>query len=72
MPKWNWSVAKPAENAPDHWSVTVRRNGEEIVTIETAMLAGREISPADEEAIRTAARHLLAFIGDPVFAANQT
>lgn len=49
----------------DHWSVTVERNGEQIVTIETNCLAGREISTEDEEAIRTAAHHLLAFIGDP-------
>jgi len=49
---------------PDHWSVTVRRNGEEVVTIESNMLSGREISSGDEEAIRTAALHLLAFIGD--------
>lgn len=48
----------------DHWAVTVSRNGEEIVTIESECLAGREISEADEEAIRTAAHHLLAFIGD--------
>ena len=49
----------------DHWSVTVERNGERIVTIETECLAGREPSAEDEEAIRTAARHLLAFIGAP-------
>lgn len=49
----------------DHWSVTVERNGERVVTIETNCLAGRETSAEDEEAIRTAAQHLLAFIGDP-------
>lgn len=48
----------------DHFSVTVRRNGEEIVTIETNSLSGREISPADEETIRTAAINLLGFIGE--------
>jgi hypothetical protein len=47
----------------DHWSVTVERNGEQIVAIESNCLSGRDISPADEEAIRIAARHLLAFIG---------
>ncbi len=49
----------------DHWSVTVSRNGEEIVTIESNSLSGREIGPEDGAAIRTAARHLLSFIGDP-------
>jgi hypothetical protein len=48
----------------DHWAVTVWRNGEEIVTIETDCLSGKEIGPADEEAIRTAAQNLRAFIGD--------
>jgi hypothetical protein len=48
-----------------HWRVSVETSGEQIVAIETEMLAGREISEADEDAIRTAAHHLLAFIGDP-------
>jgi hypothetical protein len=52
--------------SPDHWAVTVWRNGEEVVTIETAYLAGREITPADEECIRTAAQHLMGFIGGHV------
>lgn len=50
--------------AEQEWSVTVSRNGEQVVTIEKAMLSGRDIDPSDEEAIRTAAYHLLAFIGD--------
>jgi hypothetical protein len=45
--------------------VTVSREGEEIVTIGSNCLSGREITPEDEAAIRTAAKHLLAFIGDP-------
>lgn len=49
----------------DHWAVTVERNGERVVTIETNCLSGREISAEDEQAIRTAAHHLLSFIGDP-------
>lgn len=53
--------AKPAS---DHWAVTVWRNGEEVVTIESNCLSGREIGADDEDAIRTAALHLLAFIGD--------
>jgi len=47
--------------ADQHWA----RAGENIVTIESNCLSGREISPEDEETIRTAARHLLSFIGDP-------
>ncbi len=47
----------------DHWSVTVTRNGEDVVTIESNCLSGREISPEDEAVISTAAHHLLAFIG---------
>lgn len=46
------------------WSVTVERDGEHVVTIDTACLSGREISQEDEWAIRTAAHHLLSFIGD--------
>lgn len=46
-----------------HWTVTVSRNGEEIVTIETNWLSGREISDEDERVIRLAADNLLGFIG---------
>lgn len=55
------------QTTADHWAVTVRRNGEEIVTIESNSLAGREISPEDEKAIETAAHHLLSFIGRSPF-----
>jgi hypothetical protein len=48
-----------------HWAVTVERDGEQVVTIESNCLSGRDISPEDEEAIRASAHHLLAFIGDP-------
>ena len=48
-----------------HWRVTVSRSGEQIVAIEPEILAGREISSADEEAIRAAGENLLAFIGAP-------
>lgn len=48
-----------------HWAVTVSRNGEDVVTIESNCLSGREISAEDEETIRKAAHHLLSFIGDP-------
>jgi hypothetical protein len=47
-----------------HWSVRVERDGEEIVTIASNWLSGRDLSSEDEETIRTAAHHLLAFIGD--------
>ena len=48
----------------EHWAVTVERSGERIVTIEANCLSGRDLAPGDEETIRTAAHHLLAFIGD--------
>jgi hypothetical protein len=47
-----------------HWSVSVDLDGENVVTIASNHLAGREIGPEEEEVIRRAARHLLAFIGD--------
>jgi len=46
-----------------HWAVTVSRNGEEIVTIESNCLSGRELSNEDERVIRNAAEHLLSFVG---------
>ena len=48
------------------WGVTVYRNSERVVTIEGGYLAGREITPEDEDAIRCAAESLLAFIDEPV------
>jgi len=53
------------ETQERRWSVTVRRNGDDVVTLEPRMLAGRDISPLDEQAIRRSAHALLAFIGDP-------
>ena len=47
-----------------HWSVTVSRGGEEIATIGWNCLSGRDLSHEDEETIRTAAHHLLSFIGE--------
>lgn len=55
----------PAPVRHSHWRVSVETSGEHIVSIEPEMLAGREPSDADTIAIRTAAHHLLAFIGDP-------
>ncbi len=47
-----------------HWAVAVEAGGEEIVRLETECYGGRELSAADEGVVRTAALHLLAFIGD--------
>jgi hypothetical protein len=50
----------------DEWEVIVYRNGQEVVTIGSRSMSGREISQEDEKIVRKAANHLLAFIGDPV------
>lgn len=47
-----------------HWSVSVERDGENILTIESNCLSGRELSDEDEECIRNCARHLLSFVGE--------
>lgn len=50
----------------DHWSVSVERNGENLVTIETNMLSGKpDFTPEEEDTIRAAGETLLAFIGLP-------
>ena len=47
-----------------HWSVEVRGNGESLVCIEHESLSGKAtFTAAEEETIRVAAEHLLAFIG---------
>ena len=46
-----------------HWAVTVWRNGDSILTMESNCLSGRDLSPDDEETIRDCGRHLLAFVG---------
>ena len=45
------------------YSVTVSKFGEPILTIEREMLSGAELSAEDEQAIRDAGEHLLAFVG---------
>jgi hypothetical protein len=51
--------------AVNHWSVEVCINGESILTIESNSLCGKpEFSDVEAEAIRIAARNLLAFIGN--------
>jgi hypothetical protein len=54
-----------SETTRDHWVVTVYRNGEPVVTIESNSLSGKsDLDAADEDCIRTAGRHLLAFVGE--------
>jgi hypothetical protein len=48
------------------WAVTVEREGEQVVSIGTNELSGRNLDAADEEAIHTAALHLLSFLGKPL------
>lgn len=46
------------------WSVTVHVDGQPILTISPNELAGKaDLTEADEQAIRDAGEHLLAFIG---------
>lgn len=47
-----------------HWSVTVERDGEPILTIGHNHLSGRDLSPDDEDAVDRAASSLRGFIGD--------
>jgi hypothetical protein len=53
-----------SEHQTQHWAVSVDRNGENILTIESRCLSGRYLSPEDEATIRDCARQLLAFVGD--------
>ena len=47
-----------------HWGVDVRVNGEDILTIESNSLFGKsDLSDIELEAVRTAAKQLLAFAG---------
>jgi hypothetical protein len=46
-----------------HWAVTVRVDGEEILTIESNSLSGASNVSDYREQIVTAADHLIAFIG---------
>jgi hypothetical protein len=47
----------------EHWSVAVNRNGENILTIESNCLSGKDLTLEDQETIRQCARHLVAFVG---------
>lgn len=48
----------------DHWSVSVWRNGDNVVTIESNFMSGRDLIDGDAEFIRNCATNLLAFVGD--------
>jgi hypothetical protein len=56
---------EPEKEPTQSWAVTVERNGEQIVTIESNCVSGRDISDEDARVIRTAAHHLQAFLSDP-------
>jgi hypothetical protein len=54
----------PPSEETQFWAVTVSRNGDDLVTIETNCLSGKpEFSEEDARVIRMAAEHLSAFIG---------
>ena len=55
---------KSGVGEPMHGSVSVERDGENIVMIESNCLSGRDLSPEDEATIRLAAQHLLSFVGE--------
>lgn len=62
-----------AMEAHEHWGVSVDTHGDDIVRIETAMLAGKaDLSEQDLATIRTAARHLLSFAGAPMIIPRPT
>ncbi len=46
------------------WGVSVSRNGDNLLNIETNCLSGRELDEEDYRVIRMAALHLLSFIGE--------
>lgn len=55
---------RDANEPTQHWGVDVRRNGENLVTIESNCLCGKpEFSEVEAEVIRQCADHLQAFIG---------
>ena len=75
-----WSAAAPVlvagksdgESAPlhdlrqEHWSVSVSRNHDVLITIESNHMAGKaDMTVDDERAIITAAEHLHGFLGQP-------
>jgi hypothetical protein len=47
-----------------HWGVDVRVNGKHVLTIESNCVFGKDLSDIDKDAIRLAASHLMAFVGE--------
>ena len=52
------------ERKIEHWGVDVRVNGAQVLTIESNCVYGKQLTDDEEEVIREAARHLLAFVGE--------
>lgn len=47
----------------EHWRVQVDINGEMVLAIESASLAGQDITEERAAVIRDCAEHLLSFVG---------
>lgn len=59
-------MSKPAQPPKPHWSISVSRDGENLVTIESNCLCGKpEFTDEEAQQIRDCADHLRAFIGEP-------
>jgi hypothetical protein len=55
---------KLPDHVTQHWSVTVTRNGEQVVCIESNCLSGKsDISAEDQRIMRVASDHLRGFAG---------
>jgi hypothetical protein len=52
-----------SDQSTQSWAVSVERDGENIVTISSNCLGGRDLSAEDERVIRMAAEHLNSFVG---------
>lgn len=62
-PCCGWTLIRVVESKTEHWAVTVSRNGESIVTLESNCMAGRELGEEDERIIRLAVQQLQGFVG---------
>ena len=60
---WRVMCRQRNEARERSWAVTVERNGEQVVTLSSNGMGGRDLSVEDERVIRLAADHLLAFLG---------
>lgn len=64
LPHWRTrSRVRRLRTNNETWAVTVERNGEQVVTIASTCLSGRDLSAEDERVIRDAAQHLVSFVG---------